>query len=195
MTEQAKPSESTGAPLVECASETVELRKEVLRDRLLLQELTQDKKLKASLQVRLDPGNTVYVSVRGEHVSTLKSANVTFHQLSRVLLQLIGDFRSGALNLPDEAVMRVLHLHERHFKPKDLLALKKPVPAVLALPRTGYGLLLHLEQDWDFAEEFPPNEFSRECTDLLQSICWNMGFSYVRIDQDGVVIPGLPLYE
>lgn len=196
MTDAATSSTaSTTTPLVECAKDIIELRKEVPSDRIVLRETSKDGRLRTQLQVRLEQNQTMYVSVIGEYISTLKSANVTFQQFSRALLQLIEANRSGALSLPDEATMRVLHLNERHFRPEDLRALKKPVPAVLALPRNGHGLLLHLDQDWDFAEEFPPEEFSNECMELLQSLCWNMGFSYVRIDDDGIVMPGLPFYK
>lgn len=196
MTDAATSSSaSTTTPLVECAKDIIELRKEVPSDKLVLREASKDGKLRTQLQVRLEQNQTMYVSVRGEHISTLKSANVTFQQLSRALLQLIEANRSGALRLPDEATMRVLHLNERHFRPEDLRALKKPAPAVLALPRDGHGMIVHLDPEWEFSEEFPPEEFSNECMELLQSLCWNMGFSYIRVDQDGIVMPNLPLYS
>ena len=93
-----------------------------------------------------------------------------------------------------QAIMRVPHLNTAHITAEDgaQLALNLTRDS-LAIVERGHGHILHFELESisdDFSDE---RGFSPVFRDMLAYLA-AAGFVYVRLDPDGDVLPGLPVF-
>lgn len=90
--------------------------------------------------------------------------------------------------------MRVAVVSSQHITPADRAQLMKAHPRdVLATLYENSGHIIHSDSDEDLATAFPSDRFSEAFRALMQHFR-TLGFEYLRIDENGPVVAGLPTF-